>query len=653
MSRERDDERERRDEIVRGLKPFVHDSEVYELRILECVDNPQRSPYHYTASGFYDSDHLTKLADDALHRMMAPRTAFGCYVTMNPVDPNLLAVANNRTIKAGKETDATSDDYIVARRRLTIDIDPERKPGGISATDEEKALALELAEKISSDLSLQGWPEPILADSGNGYHLNHAVDLPVADGGLVERFLKSLSAKYSTPAVKVDTALFNPSRIIRLYGTMARKGDSTTTRPHRWSMVISGPEELTVVDLALIEAYIRDNPLPEPEPKSPPASSQPAQPSSVPRPSGNGDLKPADDFNQRGEWIKILPASWKEHRKLPGGEIQLTRPGKDSGVSATLYHNKGLHVFTSSEDAAPFKAGGNYSKFDAYALLYHGGKLDDAAKALWKLGYGSRSSGAGREQGAPNNGPVSGNGDTSGAASSVQVTGDGKPRSKQQPSHADILMGLAKSVVLFHTPDDRCFARIFVANHHETHEIKSTAFQRWLTRGFHEREGKPPTAESLQSVIALLEAQAMFDWPEESVHVRVAPAPDGSILIDLGTPAWDAVKITPGGWAIVADPPVRFIRHQGGRPLPIPERGGSLENLWDILNITGDDRLLFIGWLTQSLRPNGPYPILFLAGEQGTAKSTVAKIARSIIDPHTAMLRLRTTWNRGPDDQRM
>jgi len=82
------------------------------------------------------------------------------------------------------------------------------------------------------------------------------------------------------------------------------------------------------------------------------------------------------------------------------------------------------------------------------------------------------------------------------------------------------------------------------------------------------------------------------------------------------------------------------------RPLPNPERGGSLEELWEFLNINDDERLMFIGWLTQALRPTGPYPVLTLAGEQGTAKTTMAKIARSVIDPHVAMLRSEPRENR-------
>ncbi len=252
--------------IVQWLKPFVLPGEVYELRILKCEDNPKYGKFQMV--GYFDSDHLVELAEAALQYT---DMAEGCYVTMNPVNVDFLARAANRVIKA---TVTASDNDIVARHRITIDFDPER-PGGISSTDEEKALAFRVGCQVRDDFNTQGWPAPIEGDSGNGYHLNYAIDLPVDDGGLVQRFLQALSAKYSTPQVKVDTTLFNPSRIIKLYGTQARKGDSIPARPHRTAQVIGGPSFLTVVDQKLIEDYIKDNPLPAPpEPTAKPGKTK-------------------------------------------------------------------------------------------------------------------------------------------------------------------------------------------------------------------------------------------------------------------------------------------------------------------------------------------------------------------------------------------
>jgi hypothetical protein len=57
---------------------------------------------------------------------------------------------------------------------------------------------------------------------------------------LVERALKGLAARFNTDRVELDTGNFNASRIWKLYGTLARKGDSTETRPHRWARLLLG-----------------------------------------------------------------------------------------------------------------------------------------------------------------------------------------------------------------------------------------------------------------------------------------------------------------------------------------------------------------------------------------------------------------------------
>ncbi len=100
-------------------------------------------------------------------------------------------------------------------------------------------------------------------------------------------------------------------------------------------------------------------------------------------------LRLGDDLNARADWPEILqPHGWSIDKELSNGEVRWNRPGKTIDHGATTGHNKGLHVFTDSDDAAPFQKGGNYSKFEAYALLNHGGDHKEAAKALGRQGYG-------------------------------------------------------------------------------------------------------------------------------------------------------------------------------------------------------------------------------------------------------------------------
>ncbi len=88
--------------------------------------------------------------------------------------------------------------------------------------------------------------------------------------------------------------------------------------------------------------------------------------------------------------------------------------------------------------------------------------------------------------------------------------------------------------------------------------------------------------------------------------------------------------------------PVKFRRARGMLPLPVPEQGGSADKLRALVNLEDDDHdgwRLLLAWLVQALRPKGPYPVLILQGEQGSAKSTIERLLRALVDPSTAPLR--------------
>ncbi len=379
------------------------------------------------------------------------------------------------------------------------------------------------------------------------------------------------------------------------------------------------------------------------------------------------DKLPGTDFNERGvidEALKGSDWTWVYTRK---GIQHYRRPGKDHGVSGTWDPNRGKYgTFKNFSTSANLKTGKKtYDLFGLYAALNHGGDLTAAASALAQNGWGRwvDNDGEVKQNPAPKDWVREGRGQAtqdspdsqgkqatskdscSASPTDTKEKTKSKPKPEPAPTHADILLKLASSAQLFHSPDQRCFARLRVNGHHENHEIKSTGFRRWLISMFLKKKKKAPSSEALQSAIATLDAKAMFDGPEQEVYVRVADGAD-AIFLDLGGEAWNAVKVTPDDWEIVADPPVRFIRPKGLCPLPTPVHGGSLESLRKLLTIGDDDWLLFIAWLTQALRPIGPYPVLTLAGEQGSAKSTTAKIIRSFTDPHVAMLRSEPRENR-------
>jgi Bifunctional DNA primase/polymerase, N-terminal len=209
----------------------------------------------------------------------------------------------------------------------------------------------------------------------------------------------------------------------------------------------------------------------------------------------------------------------------------------------------------------------------------------------------------------------------------------------QQPKQADALIALAADAVLFHTADDTAFARIEVKGHTETWPILSRGFRLWLKHQYFRKHESAPNSEAVQTALGMLEAKAIFEGSERRVFTRVGSDGD-RLYLDLCDEKWHAVEIDADGWRIVDDPPTHFIRTKGMLPLPVPARGGSIKALAPLINVKAEaDFILIVSWLLAAFRDHGPYPILVVIGEQGSAKSTLMEILRNIIDPNVACLR--------------
>ena len=213
------------DAIKQTLSFLSEPGQVAELRCLNTTKG--------TISGYFDD--FDKLAS-VIEKLDGQAPAV--YITLNPVNPTLLARSVNRPTAYAKQT--TSDVDIIRRRWLPIDFDPVR-PAGISSTDEEHDAAIERAKDTRAWLSEIGFPDGILADSGNGAHLLYRIDVPNDDASriLIEGTLRALNEKFSDSKVKVDLTTFNAARIWKCYGTIVKKGDSTKERPHRISQILA------------------------------------------------------------------------------------------------------------------------------------------------------------------------------------------------------------------------------------------------------------------------------------------------------------------------------------------------------------------------------------------------------------------------------
>jgi hypothetical protein len=221
-------------ELARTVEILFSPGDVVELRTFK--DGA-------TFSGYFDN--LEGLVEAAAKH---DGRGHDVYITLNKLPEEIGSRRYNRVDRMKGRDASTSDKDVERRTYFFIDADCERV-SGISSTDEEKYKSREKVLEIRDYLNGQGWPEPIVCDSGNGYHLLYAVDLPADQTGLelVAGVLEALDFKFSDDAVKVDTTTKNAARITKFYGTTAKKGDDLPQRPHRPSKILKAPEPLETV----------------------------------------------------------------------------------------------------------------------------------------------------------------------------------------------------------------------------------------------------------------------------------------------------------------------------------------------------------------------------------------------------------------------
>jgi len=220
--------------------------------------------------------------------------------------------------------------------------------------------------------------------------------------------------------------------------------------------------------------------------------------------------------------------------------------------------------------------------------------------------------------------------------------GEGR-RGRQVKSVSTALVELAEAagVEFWHTPEGAHYASVRVGEHTEHWPLKSSAFREWLQNRLYQEEGRTAKRGAVDDALGVLGHRAR-SGPEHPIFTRVGEA-EGAIYLDLADDEWRAVKITPAGWCVVPDPPVRFRRSVGQLPLPAPESGGNLDDLRRFVNVSDKEWPLVAAWLLFAFRPpadeHGDFPVLLLCGTQGSAKSTTSSVLKRLIDPHKAELR--------------
>jgi hypothetical protein len=164
------------------------------------------------------------------------------------------------------------------------------------------------------------------------------------------------------------------------------------------------------------------------------------------------------------------------------------------------------------------------------------------------------------------------------------------------------------------------------------------ALRKRLAGLYFDTYGSTPGGSALTDALCVLEGMADRTDPEP-VGLRVAAAGEGTVALDLGGEDGRCVVLDAGGWQLRDRSPVLFRRSALTAPLPEPAAGGSLDELRQLLNVDDERFRLVVAWLVAALVPDIPHPVLALTGEQGTAKSTAARLVVSLVDPSPAPLR--------------
>ncbi len=217
-------------------------------------------------------------------------------------------------------------------------------------------------------------------------------------------------------------------------------------------------------------------------------------------------------------------------------------------------------------------------------------------------------------------------------------------RKREDPPEAEekkipqkmLLMKLVTSnpdIELFRDNYGNGHAHVVVDNHKEIMVCKGRRFKQWLSHSYMEQYGDIADSKALNDAIHAIESLAAFKGKEYKLYNRVAKVGD-VIWLDLADERNRAVKITTAGWNIVDEPPILFRRHVHQSAQVEPQSGGDIKKLFEFINVKdSEQKLLLLVYLVACFIPDFPHTLLYIHGQQGSAKSTLSRILRRLVDP--------------------
>lgn len=386
-----------------------------------------------------------------------------------------------------------------------------------------------------------------------------------------------MSIEFSDDKVEVDKTTYNPSRICRLYGTIACKGDNIPTRPNRQARIISirGEGEIvTISQITKIVSKLQDKHNINTE---------------VTAEITNKKLKNVNKKKDVAEWLEKY-------------EIQVSHRKEEA--------DKIIYVLKQ----CPWNE--EHTDKSAYVIQYNNGNIvagchhNSCSENNWSTL---------RSKYEPTNKVTNENIDKY----------DGKNEDKK--GQIDILIDIVEDIETYRTSMDETYVTIQIRENNVN--VKSERFKKWIVSQFYNIESKIPTNDNIAKIILLLESRAMNEVNEVLVERRCATVVN-CIYYDLKDDSCNVVKVSRDGWEIIKDPPVIFARTKTMYRQVTPERNGNLDILDKWFRYKDENHLILQKViLVASLIPNIARPIQVLHGEKGSSKTSTMKLVRDIIDP--------------------
>lgn len=240
-----------KDTIKHWWQVFVGDDSFTEVRILGRF---QYSGYFKSIDSLIQAIEPYSNMDDEQIYFVLNRIDDACYGRQQ----------SEKIVKSPKIT--TNDNDIIRRNWVMIDFDPIRKTG-VNSTEEEFELAHKKAQQVFTFLRSNGFQEPVICKSGNGWHLQYKVDLPNDDDTteIIKQFFSYLGSKFTDEFVDIDQKVFNKARLCKLYGTMAKKGANLADRPWRMSEIAYVPKDINTTPIEQFKTLADQAPKEEPK----------------------------------------------------------------------------------------------------------------------------------------------------------------------------------------------------------------------------------------------------------------------------------------------------------------------------------------------------------------------------------------------------